>query len=151
MNILKKLNWIQTFCHFFLSKPHVVSFQYYKIFIPLFFSGTNALMLWLAFRFLALLSWAQRACLGLIRESLSDTGMTLNMSWHNASAPSRLSGRSGISRPRPSHLMLLFFFERDRVRAQFALFVCVRMCFTNQLSKVLHITFSSGSRCCATS
>lgn len=37
-----------------------------------FYPGTGALTL-LAFRFSALLGWAQRACLGLIRESLSDT------------------------------------------------------------------------------
>ena len=44
-------------------------------------------------------------------ESLSDTGMTLSMSWHNASGPIRLSGRSRITQSRLSHLML-FFRER---------------------------------------
>lgn len=38
-----------------------------------FYPGTGALTLRLAFRFSVLLGWAQRACLGLIRESLSDT------------------------------------------------------------------------------
>ena len=135
-----------------LDGPHVAALQYWKTFISSFFF-TQAPVLsccgWLL-DFLAPLGWAQRACLGLIRESLSDTGMTLNTSWHNASAPSRLSGRSGITQPRLTQLMLVFF-QRERVWGQFAVFACVCMCFTNQLSKVLHITFSSCRRCCATS
>lgn len=72
----------------------------------LFFPCTKAL----ALTFPAPLGWAQRACLGLIREAFVDTGVTLNMSWHNASAPSCLSGRSRIAQSRLGHLMLLFFF-----------------------------------------
>lgn len=126
-----------------LSGLYVVALQY--------FFSPSALVLWLAFRFLVLLSWAQCACLGLIRESLSDTGMTLNMSWHNASAPSHLSGRSGITQLRFSHLKLLFFRARESMSMGAICYLHVYMCFTDQLSKVLHITFSSGSRCCATS
>ena len=97
-------------------------------------------MLWLAFKFLSPLGWAQRACLGLIRESLRDKGMTLNMSWHNVSAPSRLSSRSGITQPRRSHLILLFLREsKNEIEI---CYVCVSVCVLQISCQKFHILLS---------
>lgn len=93
--------------------------------------------------FLAPLGWAQRACLGLIRESLSDTGMTLNTSWHNASAPSRLSGRSGITQPRLTQLMLVFFRGSEYGGNLLCLLVCVCVCVLQISCQKFYISLSA--------
>lgn len=101
-----------------------------------FYPGTGALTLRLAFRFSVLLGWAQHACLGLIRESLSDTRRDPEHELAQYVSPRPLKQQfRNHSAPAHSFIVASFYFfyylfvlEAARTRCSECVRVCVGAC-----------------------